>query len=160
MSRLYALLLLLATTATVHAQALTVDQGWIRSGPPGATVLAGYARLSNPGTTELRIVEARSSSFASVEFHETLDEDGVAKMRAVEALVIPAGGSLTLEPGGLHLMLIKPTRRLMLGDSVVLDMITDEGDALPAAFTMRSMPAGEHDHHDHHHHHEHGDHRH
>lgn len=158
MARLFALpFLLLAAVGGVRAEALTVDQGWIRSGPPGATVLAGYARLSNPGSTELRIVEARSSAFAKVEFHETREEDGVSRMRPVDALVIPAGGSVVLEPGGLHLMLMNPTRRLMLGDSVVVDMMTAEGDALPAVFGVRSIPATDaaHDDHSGHEHHEH-----
>lgn len=153
MTRLFALpLLLLAAIGTAHAQALTVDQGWIRSGPPGAPVVAGYARLSNPGTTELRIVEARSSAFAKIEFHETREEDGVSRMRPFESLVLKPGATVVLEPGGLHLMLMNPTKRVMLGDSVVIDMITADGDALPAVFSVRSMPAAEHEHDSHEHH--------
>jgi periplasmic copper chaperone A len=145
-----ALLLFVATAAS--AISLTAEQGWVRSGPPGAKMLAGYVRLVNSGDTELRIVEARSTAFEAVEIHRTLEEDGVARMRPVSFVVIPPGQSVTMEPGGLHLMLMRPTKKLIIGDTVVVELVTDDGEALPTAFSLRSMPPDGHDQADHGHH--------
>jgi len=156
MKRLLLTLLLLCSASFSAAQSLTAEQAWIRLPPPNATMLAGYARLSNPGDTELVIVEARSTAFAGVEVHETIHEDGIAKMRPVPRLVIPAHGAVVLEPGSMHLMLMQPRRKLRLGDSVVVDLMTADGDPLPMVLTVRSMPDdGEHAHegHDAHEHH-------
>ena len=154
MNRLLCCLVLSFAAAAAGAQSLTAEHGWIRSAPPGAPVLAGYVRLSNPGETPLRVVEARSSAFEAIEIHETIEQDGVARMRPVGEIVILPGASVNLEPGGLHLMLMRPRRKLMLGDSVVVDLITDDGEALPLVLGVRSMPAGdghEHSQHDHDH---------
>jgi periplasmic copper chaperone A len=153
MKRLLACLLLLCAATAAHAQSLTAEKGWIRSAPPGATVMAGYVRLSNPGDVELRIVEARSSAFEAIEFHETIEQDGMARMRPVEAIVIVPGATVNLEPGGLHLMLLRPRRKLMLGDSVVVDMLTADGEPLPLVLRVSSAPADTDDHsqHDHQH---------
>jgi periplasmic copper chaperone A len=157
MKRYLAPLLLLCAVTTAQAQSLTAEGGWIRSAPPGAKVMAGYVRLSNPGDTELRLVEARSSAFETIEFHETVEQAGVARMRPVDALVLVPGATVNLEPGGLHLMLIGPRRKLMLGDSVVVDMLTADGEALPLVLRVSSMPAADGHDHSQHDHSRHGD---
>jgi periplasmic copper chaperone A len=151
MKRILALLLLASACAGVSAQSLTAEKGWIRSAPPGAAMLAGYVRLSNSGDGELRILQASSSAFESVEIHRTIEEDGVARMRPVSFVVIPPGQSVDLEPGGLHLMLIRPRKKLIVGDNVVIDLVTSEGEELPAVFKVSSGPADAA--HEHHHHH-------
>ncbi len=157
MNRLLIALVLLASAAAAAAQSLTAEQAWIRSAPPGAAMLAGYVRLHNAGSTELRIVEADSDAFGSIEIHETTHEDGMARMRRVPELTIAAGGSVELAPGGLHLMLMQPKRKLMLGDLVVIELVDADGEALPISFKVRSMsPESGHEHHEH----DHGEHDH
>jgi periplasmic copper chaperone A len=147
MNRLIATLLLLCAGVAAQAQSLTAEKGWIRSAPPGATVMAGYVRLVNPGDINLRIVAAHSSAFEAIEFHETIEQDGMARMRPVEDIVIVPGAMVNLEPGGLHLMLMRPRKKLMLGDSVVVDMLTADGESLPLVLRVSSMPAADaHDH--------------
>ena len=79
--------------------------------PPmlGLPMSAGYLVLTN-NTDEAIVIDAVTSPhFGSVELHETTIEDGISRMRRIEELVIPANGSVTLERGGKHLMLMRPT---------------------------------------------------
>ncbi len=75
---------------------------------PGMKMSAGYLSLTNNTDTPIRVTRVTSPQFGSVELHESTVEDGVARMRAIPELVVPAHGTATLERGGKHLMLMKP----------------------------------------------------
>ena len=66
---------------------------------------AGYFVLHNNGSEAIRIVAASSPEFASVSLHESIVTDGLSHMEAIATLEVAAGESVTLEPGGKHLML-------------------------------------------------------
>lgn len=74
--------------------------------PPGASMAAGYFDVSNPGATVLELRAVSSPSFDSIEMHETREEGGMSRMRQIEKVEIPAGGSASFEPGAKHLMLM------------------------------------------------------
>ena len=97
---------------------LRVESAWIREAPSTAKSLAGYAVLSNSAGKTLTVISARSAAFAKVEMHETITENGIAKMRAIEKLVIPANGKVEFAPSGKHFMLIEPSSTLKSGDVV------------------------------------------
>ena len=73
-------------------------------GAPGEAS-AVYMRISNRGATDQVIVSAESAAAGQIDFHQTVVENDVARMEALEALVIPAGQTLELRPGGAHIML-------------------------------------------------------
>lgn len=94
---------------------------------PGTTMSAGYLSLSNNSKETIRISRVASAQFESVQLHETSIEDGVARMRSIPVLEIAAGGTVTLQRGGKHLMLMRPTGpletvslRFLDGDSLIL----------------------------------------
>jgi len=99
---------------------LKVDSAWIREAPSTAKSLAGYAVLSNPVGKALTVVSASSTAFAKVEMHETITENGIAKMRAIQKLEIPANGKVEFSPSGKHFMLIEPSSTLKSGDVVAV----------------------------------------
>jgi copper(I)-binding protein len=74
---------------------------------PGTTVSAAYLELSNPGTAAQTVTAVTSPQYARVEMHETVIEDGVARMRRLPELVIAPHESVRFEPGGKHLMLMQ-----------------------------------------------------
>ena len=83
---------------------LAVHDAWIRAMPPGATMAAGYATLSNDGDAPVTILSAQSDAFRNVTLHETIVSGDVAKMREVHRLVVAPGATIKLEPGGRHAM--------------------------------------------------------
>ena len=74
---------------------------------PGSIMRAGYLTLTNNTEATITIDQVTSPEFGSVEMHETILEDGIAKMRAMPSLSIPAGESAHFERGGKHLMLMQ-----------------------------------------------------
>ncbi|MDJ0939240.1 MAG: copper chaperone PCu(A)C [Woeseiaceae bacterium] len=102
--------------------ATNVDIPPARGGMP---MRAGYLTLTNNSDAPIRISRVESPQFGSVELHETVDEDGVARMQAIAALVIEPGGSVALERGGKHLMLMRPTADAA-PDPVTLHLYDDD----------------------------------
>ncbi len=77
---------------------------------PGKTMRAAYVALTNNTDDAIRISRVTSDAFSIVELHETTIDDGVARMRSLDALLIPAGATVRLQRGGKHLMLMRPSR--------------------------------------------------
>lgn len=128
---------LLALAVAFAATGLDVSDGWVREAPPSAQALAGYLRLENGTDRPIVVTGASSPQFAQVEFHETIVEDGVARMVARPRLEIPAGGALSLAPGGIHLMLMGPKKRLQDGDQVQLSLTLGSGEQLSVTLPVR-----------------------
>jgi copper(I)-binding protein len=93
-------------TGAATLQTAQVRAARIVMPPPGAHMAAGYFELYNPGTTALVLEALESSAFESVEMHETVEEDGVSRMRPLANATIAPGETLRFEPGGMHLMLM------------------------------------------------------
>ena len=76
---------------------------------PGRDMSAGYLSLTNNTDKAINISRVVSPQFEAVEIHESLLDDGVAKMRRIPKLSIPPNSTVSLERGGKHLMLMRPT---------------------------------------------------
>lgn len=114
-----------------------VRDGWIRPGPPGMPMRAGFGRIANDCDAPIEIIGVASPAFADVSLHETTTRDGISRMRAVEALSVPARGEAVLAPGGLHLMLSGPRGGLPPGTRVEVVFQLRDGGALRGAFEVR-----------------------
>ena len=88
----------------------------IRATAPGIDVTGGYVAITNHGNSDDTLV-AISASFAKrVELHEMTHENGVMKMRwRGDGIGIPAGETVLLKPGGLHIMFMGLTETLQPG---------------------------------------------
>lgn len=104
-----------------------VKDPYARAVPPGQPNSAAFLTLSNTSAEPKALVAAASPVAATVELHSHIHEDGMMRMRRVERIDIPAGGSVSLEPGGLHLMLIGLKGNLTPGDQVDLTLSFDDG---------------------------------
>jgi copper(I)-binding protein len=74
--------------------------------------------VENTGTEGDRLVAASSDAAGVVQVHETTMADGTATMAEVEGVDVPAGGSVTFEPGGYHVMLMEIPEALEVGSSI------------------------------------------
>ena len=113
--RLWISIVALLLVTPLQAAELRIEAPWIRQPPPGAMATGGFMVLKNPGKAAIEVVAARSDAAEWVELHRSIEERGVARMVEQKRLVIPAGGELRLEPGGYHLMMMRPSR-LVAGD--------------------------------------------
>lgn len=94
---------------------------------PGAELTYGpsavYMMIENHGGQGVRLVAAATAAAAAVEIHETQMENDVMRMRMLEnGLDIPAGESVSLEPGGYHMMLFDLPHDLLPGQAIALTL--------------------------------------
>ncbi|MCB1553723.1 MAG: copper chaperone PCu(A)C [Xanthomonadales bacterium] len=130
--------LLVSMSAARADTRIEVRDAWIRQAPPGAMMLAAYAELANTGDQTVRIAQAGSAAFGVVEIHRTIEEDGISRMRPAGVLEMAPGDAIRLAPGGLHLMLMQPRSDLKAGETVVIDLLTEDGDIIPGVFKVRA----------------------
>ena len=119
-----ALAFALAATAA-HAAGMEVRQAWSRPAAAGGTG-AGFLVLANPTGKADALVAVESPVARAVEMHRSAMSGGMASMQKAGRIDVPAGGTVTLAPGGYHLMFLGLTRPLKAGD------------AFPATFTFAS----------------------
>jgi copper(I)-binding protein len=100
-----------------------VQDAWVRP-PIGADrPAAGYLTITNPGADADRLIGASSPVAASVEVHEsTMAADGTMGMHPIDSLEVEPGDTVTLEPGGYHLMLMGVTGMPAVGETVELTL--------------------------------------
>lgn len=104
------------TATALAADPVVIDHAWARATAPGQEVGAAYMELKSSEDCILTKVETPVAG--SVEIHKMSMKDGVMGMRMLEALDLPAGQTVKLEPGGFHLMLFDLKSPLKTGGSV------------------------------------------
>jgi copper(I)-binding protein len=104
---------------------------------------AGYMSISNTTDTDVTFEGASSEGVGRIELHESLvGNDGTMTMQArPDGFVIAAGATITLEPGGKHLMIFDPlgiddlTVSLDFGDETVEVLAVYDAEASAAVTT-------------------------
>jgi copper(I)-binding protein len=130
-------LLALGWASVSAAAGLTMSDAWVREAPPGTEINAAYFTLRNEDGAAHILTGAVSPQFDRAELHATRVSGGQVRMQRVEAVEVPAHGSVRFEPGGYHLMLIRPRRPLQAGDSVTLTLQFKDADAVTIQAPVR-----------------------
>ena len=101
--RLSAAALALASTAA-FAQPVQVSNAWMRPTVPGQQATGAYMSLTAPKALTLVGISTPAAGIAEV--HEMKMDGDVMKMREISELALPAGKTVALKPGGLHVLLM------------------------------------------------------
>ncbi len=111
---------------------LTASDVIVTQAVPGMPMSAGYFKLTNNSGQAVSISHVTSPQFASVQMHETIIEDEVARMVQLEILTLQPREIVSFERGGKHLMLMQPsddidsvTLQFFAGESLLLSVSTD-----------------------------------
>jgi copper(I)-binding protein len=127
-----------APEADVAAASVQIGDPWSRQPVAGQTTGAVYATMTNPGDQPITLVTARTSVTDTAELHEVVaNDDGTMTMRERDGgFEIPAGGSIVLEPGSLHIMLldIDPDT---YPDEIDVDLEFDDGTVASVTAPVR-----------------------
>lgn len=107
------------TGATQGAE-IVIRSPWARAsvGRNGAA----YFTLVNSGESDIKLVGVSAGVAKRVELHTHKMEGDIMRMRPLEHIIVPAGTTVTLKPGGHHVMLMGLTQKLKEGDSFPLTM--------------------------------------
>jgi periplasmic copper chaperone A len=143
-----ALLPMLVVAHSYTAGALKIGHPWSRATPPGAQVAVGFLTIANTGQTDDRLLRLDSPVAERVEIHQMTMAAGMMRMRRLDdGLALAAGKTVTLAPGGYHLMFIRPSRAFVAGDRIKATLVFRDAGKVAVEFavgdagaTMPAMP--------------------
>lgn len=119
---------------------LRIEAPWTRAALEGRQG-AGFMTIRNTGTVADRLVAASSPVAGRMELHTHIRDGDVMRMRPVQDIPVPAGGSATLEPGGLHLMFMGLNRALVEGTRIPVTLRFAEAGEVTLELEVRSAGA-------------------
>ena len=126
-----------AAAADFNVAGLELNDLWVRASVPGQSNGAGYLQITNPSATADRLISVESDAATRTELHSVLNEDGVAKMRQVSGVDIPAHGSASLSPGGFHVMFLQLTGPFKQGSIVPVVLKFKNAGEIRVNFTVK-----------------------
>ncbi|WP_116084620.1 DUF1775 domain-containing protein [Tropicimonas sp. IMCC34011] len=133
---------------------LRITGASLQATAPNQPVAGGYMTVANTGETDDVLISVSSSVSRRGEVHEMSMDGDVMRMREVEGgLSIPAGETVTLEPGGLHIMLMDLEGPLSEGESAEVTLTFEEAGDVTLTLPIVSRQRGGHDGHGEHTHH-------
>lgn len=113
--------------ALAGGDVVAIMNAWVREAHPAAKMNAGYMTLANVGDKDVTLLSIESEFFNKIEVHEMVSVDGLMEMREVTDIVIPAKGQVVLKPGGKHLMMMEPQKRVKTGERVDMTLTFKSG---------------------------------
>lgn len=136
-----------ASLTSVHDAALTnpasaaivAESAYFRLPVPGRDVSSAYLTLRNNSQQAVGLTEFTSEHVRAIELHEHLHKDGVMQMRRVEQLVLPAGETLVMQPGGHHLMLFGLSESFAEGAKITIELMLTTGDNVSIPVSGRAV---------------------
>jgi copper(I)-binding protein len=118
---------LLASVASLPAWAanISVTDAWARATMPGQKVSGAYMQIQSDA--DARLVGASSTVVPRVEVHEMKMDGDVMRMREVQAIDLPQGKTVSLQPGGYHIMLMNLQKPIAAGDVIPITLVIESG---------------------------------
>ncbi len=137
--------LVLAGIATAHDYKvgdLVIDHPVARATPVNAPVAGGFMTITNNGAEDDRLIAATSAIAGKTEIHEMAMDGDVMKMREIEGgIVIPSGGTVTLMPGGLHVMFMQLGAQLKEGETHDAVLTFEKAGQVTVTFNVEDLAA-------------------
>jgi copper(I)-binding protein len=107
---------------------------------PGQPVGGAYLTITNDGKTDEELVSVSSPVAGAVELHEMSMQGAVMKMRKLDkGIAIPAGKTVDLAPGGLHMMFTKVKQPFKQGDTVPVTLTFAKAGSVDVALPVTGL---------------------
>jgi len=124
------------------ASRIAVSHGWSRETAPGQDAGGAFLTIVNEGTVPDRLLGGTAPAAQDVQIHTVDMTGGVMRMRQLaKGLEIPAGGTVTLAPGGNHIMLMGLKRPLAQGETVPLTLEFEKAGDIGVELTVQPIGA-------------------
>lgn len=121
---------------------LHIGHPWARATAEGMPTGAAFLTIRNDGETADRLLGASTDRAETVEMHRGVMEDGIARMRPVEAVDLPAGEEIAFAPGGYHFMLIGLDGALVEGTRFPLTLEFEKAGEVVVEIAVDAPGAG------------------
>ena len=131
-----------ARAVEVKAGDLVISQAWSRATPGGAKTGGGFLTIENKGSAPDRLVAVSGDFAGKIEVHEMAVKNGVMTMRPVEnGLTIEPGKTVTLAPGGYHLMMLDLKAPLKQGDKLPVTLQFEKAGTVAISLDVQGIGA-------------------
>ncbi|MBI4966539.1 MAG: copper chaperone PCu(A)C [Rhodospirillales bacterium] len=139
---LLALVLALPAGAAEQANAghVRISKAWARASAGQATTGAAFLTLDNDGPPD-RLIRVEAKLSKSVELHNHVRDGEVMRMRRVDAIELPNGKTVTLAPGGLHVMFIGLAAPLKEGSEFPLTLVFEKSGSATVTVLVHGVGA-------------------
>ena len=112
--------------AMAEDTSVKIDGAWSRASILADRPGAAYMTITNNGDTLTTITSVKSEIAKKAEIHKSETKDGVVSMRPSGSIDINPKEAVVLEPGGLHIMLMKLSKKLNEGDKFFVTLVLDQ----------------------------------
>jgi|JI10StandDraft_1071094.scaffolds.fasta_scaffold73645_3 copper(I)-binding protein len=130
--------------ATITLGDIEISGAFTRATLPNAPVGAGYLTIANKGTADDRLMSANSPVAGMTQIHEMKMEGDVMKMTELpDGLAIPAGGTVSLAPGGLHIMFMKLKQAFAEGTTIPVTLTFETAGSVDVELAVGPINADE-----------------
>jgi copper(I)-binding protein len=138
-SRIVLLLAALACSTWSWACDVKIDHAWVRATAPGQNVAGAFMQIT--AAEDMELMAAATPRADHVELHVMRMNDGMMEMRELESIKLPQGKTVSLEPGGLHAMLIGLTSQIEAGDKIPMTLTfkNSRGEQKSMGITLDAM---------------------
>lgn len=122
---------------------LHIDHPWARATVAGQRAGGAFLTIDNRGRSDDRLlrVQAPADRASSAELHSMRQEGDVMRMREVGSIDIPAGQTVKLQPGGLHIMLMGLKAPLQAGDKFPLVLTFEKAGSVTVEVLVQAVNA-------------------
>lgn len=130
---MFAVLMAVVLAAFSHQGSLSVSDGWVKAPFAGETSALAFVVISNPTMYDDYLVAATSDVATAIEIRE----GAAGNSKVLKSITVSAYDKLTMTPDGVYLQLLQLTRPLKAGETVALQLTTDNGITLHVAAVVK-----------------------
>jgi len=121
---------------------LVLSAAWSRASTGLKRPGSAFLSITNTGSADDRLIDAHTPAAARAELHNHTMDNGVMKMRRVQAVDVPAGGMAMLKPGSFHIMLFELTSMLKEGDIFPMNLTFEKAGKTTVMVHVGKVGAG------------------
>ena len=150
MNKRWTALLVLALAPATFGADLEISEAWVRALPPTQANTAAYLTAVNRGDTPIVVSGATAELAGRAELHNSVMVDGYMRMEPLASVTLAPGQTLTLAPGGKHLMLLDLQRMPISGETVRVCLTAEQGEPVCTEAPVRRGDGADQHNHKHH----------
>ena len=123
------------------SSSLMIEGAFARASSGHGKNSAAYLSIHNHSPNDDYLIDAKTNIAAMTSIHNHINDKGIMKMRAVKQIVIPGDGSIRLQPGGFHIMLMGLKKPLVEGDKFDLKLVFKNAGNIMCSIIVKKVHA-------------------
>lgn len=143
-------IVLLSFNAQAHKQGqhdIKLSHAYTFETPPNAPVAGGYITIKNTGKKDDKLLKAEASFSGEVQIHTMSMKNDVMRMEEIkDGVNIPAGETITLQPGGKHIMFMQLEKSIKADHEYKASLYFEHAGKIDVYFAAEKMTGKTHRH--------------